>query len=115
MDLKLLQKEVAARIGVTEGTIYNCERQRTVPEIRHMPGIIRFLGHCPIASETAQSFPEILKAYRTTFGLSQKKLAAKSKSIRGPWEAKSEESTSRLGASLEAVDVLPAKRGGLHF
>jgi transcriptional regulator with XRE-family HTH domain len=48
LDLGLLQREVAEKIGVTKATIYHWERQRTQPEIRFIARIIEFLGYDPI-------------------------------------------------------------------
>jgi transcriptional regulator with XRE-family HTH domain len=73
LDLGLLQREVAEKIGVDEATIYHWERQRTQPEIRFIARIIEFLGYDPIPKP--ESFPEKLKTYRLKLGLSQRKLA----------------------------------------
>jgi transcriptional regulator with XRE-family HTH domain len=73
LDLGLLQREVAERIGVDETSIYNWERQRTTPEIRFIAPIIEFLGYDPLPEP--KSFPERLKTYRIKMGLSQRKLA----------------------------------------
>ena len=47
LDLGLLQREVAAEIGVDASSVYNWENGRTEPELRHLPAIIRFLGYDP--------------------------------------------------------------------
>jgi len=75
LDLRLLQREVAEKIGVNEQTISNWERQRIKPEIRFIARIIEFLGYDPLPQP--ESFPEKLKTYRLRMGLSQKKLAVK--------------------------------------
>jgi transcriptional regulator with XRE-family HTH domain len=75
LDLGLLQREVAERIGVDETTIYHWERQRNMPEIRFIAPIIKFLGYDPILKP--ESFPEKLRAYRSRMGLSQKNFAIK--------------------------------------
>jgi|WetSurMetagenome_2_1015567.scaffolds.fasta_scaffold687262_1 transcriptional regulator with XRE-family HTH domain len=75
LDLRLLQREVAEKIGVDEMTVNNWERQRTQPEIRFIARIIEFLGYDPIPEP--ESFPEKLKTYRLKIGFSQRKLAAK--------------------------------------
>jgi DNA-binding transcriptional regulator YiaG len=56
-------------------TIRNWERQRTLPEIRFVAPIIKFLGYNPFPEP--ESFPERLKTYRMRMGLSQEKLAEK--------------------------------------
>jgi transcriptional regulator with XRE-family HTH domain len=63
------------KIGVTEVTIWNWERQRNTPEIRFIAPIIEFLGYDPLSQP--ESFPERLKAHRVRLGLSPRKLAAK--------------------------------------
>ncbi len=45
LDLGLLQREVAAEIGVDASSVYNWENGRTEPQLRHLPAIIRFLGY----------------------------------------------------------------------
>ena len=52
LGLKLLQKEVAERLGVEKTGIVNWECNRTIPEIQYMPAIIRFLGYNPLTKAT---------------------------------------------------------------
>jgi transcriptional regulator with XRE-family HTH domain len=75
LDLKLLQKQLADKIGVDEATITNWERNATVPAIRYIPAIIRFLGYDPLPP--ANSLFERLAAARRALGLSQRKMAKK--------------------------------------
>ena len=75
LDLGLLQREVAEKIGVDKTTIYKWEGQRTKPEIRFIAPIIEFLGYDPLPAP--ESFSERLKTCRMRMGLSQRKLAAK--------------------------------------
>ncbi len=75
LELGLLQKEVAAQIGVRESTICNWESNTTSPAIRLILHIIRFLGYSPFLS-TSRSLPESLALYRKIHGLSQQGLAA---------------------------------------
>lgn len=74
MDLGLLQREVAARLGVRVDTIRNWEVGRFGPALWQWPPIIRFLSYVPFSTDG--SLPERLKAYRQIHGLSQKRLAA---------------------------------------
>ena len=74
LDLRLLQKQVADRIGVHELTITSWEGNATVPEVRYMPAIIQFLGYNPLPA--SGSLPERLAAARRGLGLSQRKMAA---------------------------------------
>jgi DNA-binding transcriptional regulator YiaG len=73
LDLGLLQREVAEKIGVNEATVTNWERQRTLPEIRFIAPIIKFLGYDPFPDP--ESFPEKLKTCRMRMGLSQREFA----------------------------------------
>jgi transcriptional regulator with XRE-family HTH domain len=47
LDLGLLQREVAERIGASTATIANWELGRTTPALGWLPHIISFLGHDP--------------------------------------------------------------------
>ena len=107
LDLGLLQKQVADQIGVDELTVTNWERNATVPAIRHIPAIIRFLGYDPLPS--ANSLPERLVAARRGLGLSQRKMAEKlgvdPATIKN-WEAGRHQPT---GKSLDLIaGVLPS-------
>ncbi len=46
-ELGLLQKHVAASIGVNSWTLANWEKGYTSPKLRSWPGIIEFLGYGP--------------------------------------------------------------------
>ena len=74
LDLGLLQREVAERIGVTTDTITNWELARTEPGIRSLVAIIDFLGYVPFSP--GESYPERLKVYRMVRGLTQRQLAS---------------------------------------
>jgi transcriptional regulator with XRE-family HTH domain len=107
LDLQLLQKQVADQIGVDELTVTNWERNATVPAIRHIPAIIRFLGYDPLPS--SNSLPERLAAARRALGLSQRKMAEKlgvdPATIKN-WEAGRHQPT---GKSLDLIaGVLPS-------
>ena len=67
LDLRLLQREVAARLGVDETTICNWESHRTAPQPRLTPGIIAFLGYNPYDTQSA-TFGERLIAHRYALG-----------------------------------------------
>lgn len=59
---RLLQKDVAAHLGVDKGSIYNWELNRTAPALRFIPGVVQFLGYLPFPLNG--SLPERLRAYR---------------------------------------------------
>jgi transcriptional regulator with XRE-family HTH domain len=102
LDLGLLQKQVAKKIGVDESTIYNWERQRTLPEIRFIAPIIEFLGYDPFPEP--ELFQERLKTNRLRMGLSQKKLAAKLRidpGTVGNWERAKHKPTKKFQKAIK--------------
>lgn len=74
LDLKLLQKEVAKKIGVDETSIYYWENNRVKPSLTYIPKIIEFLGYIPFNAKS-NSLREQIVTYRRVHGLTQKKLA----------------------------------------
>ncbi|MFQ5965235.1 MAG: helix-turn-helix domain-containing protein [Candidatus Scalinduaceae bacterium] len=76
LDLKLLQKDVAQKLGVGETSVYNWENNLTKPALRYIPKIIEFLGYVPFNTSNL-SVGERIVVYRKLHGLSQKKLAHK--------------------------------------
>jgi transcriptional regulator with XRE-family HTH domain len=74
LELGLLQREVAERLGVNESSVYNWEKNRSNPCIRFMPSIVDFLGYPP-PSSSPKNLGETIKKYRIAHGLSQKRLA----------------------------------------
>jgi len=75
LDLKLPQRQVADQIGVDEATITNWESNASLPAIRYMPAVIRFLGYDPLPFPIA--LPELLVKARRVLGQSQRKMAEK--------------------------------------
>lgn len=73
MERKLLQKEVAEVIGVSEDCITYWENGRAEPQIQFMPMIIEFLGYMPVEVNTSTIGGKI-KVYRIRHGLSYKKM-----------------------------------------
>ena len=73
LDLGLLQRQAADRLGVDEATVTNWELKRTKPALRFLPGTVRFLGYAPWAA--GASLGERLLAYRRERGLPQTALA----------------------------------------
>lgn len=51
LELNLLQREVAQRLGVKTDTILNWEHNRTTPTLRYLPRVIAFLGYDPSVGE----------------------------------------------------------------
>lgn len=73
LELGLLQREVAERLGVDKATVGDWERGDTEPHLRSIPGIVEFLGYVPFAPDG--SLPQRLKLGRRLLGLSQRELA----------------------------------------
>ncbi len=73
LDLGLYQRQVAARIGVTESTIFNWESNATSPSVRQIPKVVAFLGYDPFSQP--QSLRERLILRRKLLGLSQNTMA----------------------------------------
>ena len=74
LDLKLLQKEVAQKLGVGESSVYNWENNLTKLALRYIPKIIEFLGYAPY-NPSDKTTGEKIVACRRFLGLSQKRLA----------------------------------------
>jgi transcriptional regulator with XRE-family HTH domain len=53
LDLGLLQREVALRVGVDKTTVFNWETGTASPNLRALPAVIRFLGYDPRPSREA--------------------------------------------------------------
>ena len=88
LDLGLLQREAADKLGVDAMTICNWEINRTSPQLRLIPRIITFLGYVPYDTQPETLGKRII-AYRRLMGLSQKELAGRLRvdpSTLGRWE-----------------------------
>lgn len=79
-DLRILQSEVASIFGVSEETIGNWEKGRSIPQIQFNKKIIEFLGYNPFISSNGESkskdFKDQITDFRTSFGLSIGKFGA---------------------------------------
>lgn len=87
LDLGLLQREVAEKIGVCLWTVINWETGETTPPVWYGPRIIKFLGYDPMPSP--EGFIGRLWSLRWRLGLKQWELAAKlgiSPSTVSDWE-----------------------------
>ena len=73
LDLGLLQRQVAEQIGADTCSVTNWELNHTEPELRFLPGIIRFLGYAPWSADG--SVGERVLGYRRERGLPQSALA----------------------------------------
>lgn len=74
LGLKLLQKDLASILGVTEDCITNWENNRNEPQISYHPKVISFLGYNPFPVEN-ETMGGRVRAYRIIHGLTQEDLA----------------------------------------
>ncbi len=106
LDLGLLQREVALRIGVDETTVFNWEAETASPGLRALPEVIRFLSYDP----------RLVRHLRQKQGLSMDALAdlldVGTSTVRG-WECRGRRPSPRLHARLaEVLDLPPAAGTG---
>lgn len=73
LELKLLQREVAQRLGADEASVFNWEANRGQPQLRYMPTIIGFLGYNPLPEPEGLAVRLVWR--RTSLGLTQKEAA----------------------------------------
>jgi transcriptional regulator with XRE-family HTH domain len=73
MDLGLLQREGADRIGAMKDSVYLWEANRVAPTLPFLPKIIEFLGYCPC--DSTWTLGERLTWIRKYLGLSQEAMA----------------------------------------
>jgi transcriptional regulator with XRE-family HTH domain len=76
LDLGLLQREVAKKIGVTTCTIQYWETNRVGPALRFRPRIAIFLGYDFFRGGAPELVAEKLRVHRERLGLSRKRFAA---------------------------------------
>jgi len=104
MDLDLLQRQLAQKLGVDNQTIRNWEANRTNPSHRDMPEVIAFPGYDPFPKP--KTFGERLKRYRVIHGVTQRELAKQLRvspdSIRG-WERDEHQSRGKMVQMIEAA------------
>ena len=73
MERGLKQKDVAEELGVDQMTVWNWERNRTVPASSVWPKIVAFLGYNPLPEP--ESLGEQIAQSRKLRGLSQRAFA----------------------------------------
>jgi len=104
LDLGLLQREVAERLGVTATTVCNWENARSTPTLRVRPRVIAFLGYDPEESP-AGTVGERILAFRRRRGISRRELARRSgvdPSTVARWEREGRRPSKPLLARLES-------------
>ena len=73
-SLALLQRELAARLGVGIETIQGWECGKSVPSVRYVPAIVQFLGYDPFANQS-QRVADRLATKRRELGWTQAQTA----------------------------------------
>jgi site-specific DNA recombinase len=73
LKLKMIQKDVAKRLGVETPSIHNWETNFQEPRVQYYPAIIEFLGYNPLP--TPKNWAERLLRARTAQGLTQNAFA----------------------------------------
>jgi len=97
LSLKLVQTQVAERVGVGKSSLYNWESNAKQPEVRYMPAIIKFLGYNPLPP--ANTWAERLIRRRISLGLTQEESARQIRVDPGTlahWERGEREPTGSL-------------------
>jgi len=103
LELKILQKEVAHLLGVTEASVDDWEKHRTDPMVHLIPRITQFLGYTPPFFH-GQTTGQKIVAYRYVRGMSQRALALTLKvdpGTLGRWERDESFPTGELKLRLE--------------
>jgi DNA-binding transcriptional regulator YiaG len=103
VERRLLQKDVASLIGVSEDSIALWEGNHVQPTVRHYPAVIGFLGYYPFSHGT-ENISGKLKQIRYCCGLSFQKCASLfsvSVDAAKRWEAGKHISNPRLRAAIE--------------
>lgn len=104
LDLGLLQREAAERIGTDHCSVTNWELNRTNPALRFLPGIVRFLGYVPWAVNG--SIGDRLLAYRRERAIPQDIMARRlgvDPGTLGRWERGLRIPTGSLAHRVKAV------------
>jgi transcriptional regulator with XRE-family HTH domain len=73
LDRGQWQKDVAREIGCSKASLLNWERGRAEPEVRFLPGVLRFLRYDP--RPAPRTLGERIRATREAEGLSEEALA----------------------------------------
>ncbi|MFH1265335.1 MAG: helix-turn-helix domain-containing protein [Planctomycetota bacterium] len=113
LDLGLLQREVARRIGVETATVTNWELGHSWPDFRSLPAIIDFLGYDP--RPDPKTVGQALKRHRKGQGISQRELAGVLEvdpSTLAKWER---EDSVPMGRYLHRVERLLQRSPDLNF
>ena len=108
LDLKLLQKEVAQKLGDCEPSVYNWENNLSKPAIKYIPNLIEFLGYVPFTTSTL-SIGEKIVVYRQVLGLSQKILAHQlgiDPSTLSKWERDKRKPSERFSKQIERIGII---------
>ena len=119
LGLKMLQKDVAKRLGIMAPTIQSWESNYASPHVEYFPAIIEFLGYNPLPPP--ENWAERLVRARTTRGVTQKAFARQlevDQSTLAKWERGEREPMGEFAAraervlSIEENNSIPKRRAG---
>ena len=113
LDLKLLQSEVADRIGADETTVHNWEKNHSAPSLPFLPRIVEFLGYRPL-DPGPKPLGEGIAASRRLLGITQRELACTlgiDPSTLARWERGEREPSKELLEKLTALLTGPPHHG----
>ena len=65
----MTQSELAEQFNVSSFTVFNWEKGKTVPQIMHMPILIKFLGYDPTSAKPSTIAEQLLFNRRELGGL----------------------------------------------
>lgn len=110
LDLGLLQRQLAERIGVHPGTVRNWETNATTVALKHVPAVVEFLGYAPFPEPA--SLAERIRLYRWQNGISRRELARRLRADETTvwrWEA----GLGKPGSSPASTTFVPQRQS--HF
>jgi site-specific DNA recombinase len=119
LGLKMLQKDVAKKLGIETPTIQSWESNIAKPHVEYFPAIIEFLGYNPLPKPT--NWAERLVRARTAQGLTQKAFARRLEvdpSTLAKWERGEREPKGEFAARAEQAlstsenNSMPQRRAG---
>jgi len=104
LELGLLQRQVAQRVGVSKGTVVNWEVNATTVALKHLPSVVGFLGYAPFPEP--KTLGERITRHRWLNGISREQLAEQlgaDESTVWRWEAGRGRPDRRLRERLERL------------
>jgi transcriptional regulator with XRE-family HTH domain len=111
LDLGLLQKDVAQKIGCDTDSVTNWEKGRSTPDLRHVAKVIEFLGFNPFG--LGDTLGEQLVSFRRERSVSQKDFARQigvDPSTLAKWERGSRAPAGRFAIRVANILGKPSRK-----